>query len=102
VLLEEPQDIVGVFQRERVNDQPADPEFRVTAGRARVDGHRVQLEVGDLQRAEPGRPLDLGGGPLQLVEAPDQVVGAAVAEGLRWGRITTAVPSSIVSVQAAT
>ena len=28
--LEEPQDVVGVFQRERVNDQPAHPEPLLT------------------------------------------------------------------------
>ena len=80
MLVKEPQDIVGVFERERVDDQPADPEFRVPARRARVDGHRVQLEPGDLQRAEPRRALDLPGGPLEPVQATDQVVGGAVAE----------------------
>lgn len=75
MLLKEPQDIVGVFERERVNDQPAHPEFRVAACRARVHGHGIQLEVGDLQGAEPGRAFDLGGGPLEPVEGADQVAG---------------------------
>jgi hypothetical protein len=62
VLLEEPQDVVGVFQRQRVDDQPAYPEFRVPARRGGIHGRRVQLEVGDLQGAEPRRALDLGDG----------------------------------------
>jgi len=80
VPLEEPQDVVGVVQRERVNDQPAHPEFRVAECRARVYRHRVQLEVGDLQGAEPRRAFDLGGRPLEPVEAADKVVEGAVAE----------------------
>lgn len=68
--LEEPQDVVGVVQRERVNDQPAHPECRVAECRARVYRHRVQLEgkaevtLDDLS-GEPFIALPATAGPLR-------------------------------------
>jgi hypothetical protein len=76
VLFKEQQDIVGILQRERVNDQPAHPEFRVPACRARVRSHRVQLEVGD-------RPADISAirpwaKLLMMLEAGRSIVLAAL------------------------
>src|SRR6187455_3063749 len=69
-------DLVGVVDRLRAQDEPVDAEPGVALRKTRVE--RLERHRGDLERAQPRRPVHLTGGAAQPVEVPGDLLRGPV------------------------